>query len=133
MNNTAKQELSVDYLMKEFRTSDSQEDFLLVFWFHWVESVTLNDREFQKVSANSAVNHWFLVELTKLEVEFKTYLSTYPDVKGISKDWLYIRCIYKLMSRFPLALLQNAKKRELKPQRNKVAGKKIEFKIFNQN
>lgn len=133
MNNTKQKESSVDHLMSELQLSQSSEDFLLAFWFYWVESVTLTDLEFQKVCANGAVNRWFMIELAKEENEYRILIAQYQDVQGRSRDWLYIKCVNKLMSRFPQALLQEAKKRELKPQTTKVAGKKIEFKIFNQN
>jgi hypothetical protein len=133
MNNTKQKESSVDHLMNELQLSQSCEDFLLAFWFYWVESVTLTDQEFQKVCANAAVNRWFMIELAKEENEYRTLIAQYQDVQGRSRDWLYIKCVNKLMSRFPQALLQQAKKRELKPQITKVAGKKIEFKIFNLN
>jgi hypothetical protein len=134
MNTTKQQqESSVDYLMAKLQASKNKEAFLLDFWFYWVESVTLTDKEFQKVCANGAVNRWFMMELAKEENEYRAIIAQYQEVKGRQRDWLYIKCVNKLMSRFPQALLQQAKKRELKPQTTKVAGMKIEFKIFNQN
>jgi len=133
MKPMTKQEQSVDYLMNQLQICATKEDFILSFWFYWCESVTVTDREFQKVSANTSVNKWFLMELSKYEAEFKTYITTYPDTYGRDKDWLYVKCINKLMSHFPLALLQDAKKKELKPKTTKVTGIKIEFSLTNLN
>lgn len=133
MNDIKKQESAVDYLMNQIQIAKTKEDFILLFWFYWVESVTLTDREFQKVSANSVINYWFITELGKEQTEFWTLIAKYPDTQGRDRDWLYIKCVSKLMSRFPQALLQAAKKRESKPQKIKVAGIRIEFSIINQN
>lgn len=133
MNNTKKQESAVDYLMNELQAAKTKEDLILSFWFYWVESVTLNDRDYQKVSANAAVNKWFINELIKEETEFRMLIAKYPTTKGRDKDWLYIKCVSKLMSRFPQALLQAAKKREIRLQKIKVAGLRIDFSIINQN
>jgi hypothetical protein len=130
---TTTQESTEDFLMSQLEICKTKQDLMLAFWFYWVESVTLTDREFQKVCANSAVNKWFLIELSKYESEFKTLIASYPDTHGRDKDWLYCKCVSKLMSRFPQALLQSAKKRELKPQITKVAGIKIEFNLTNLN
>lgn len=130
---TITQESTEDFLMSQFEICKTKEDLILAFWFYWVESVTRTDREFQKVSANTPVNKWFLMELSKYEAEFKTYITTYPDTHGRNKDWLWCKCVSKLMSHFPLVLLQEAKKRELKPQTTKVAGIKIEFSLTNLN
>lgn len=133
MKPMTKQEQSLDYLMNQLQICATKEDFILSFWFHWVESVTLNDREFQKVSANTPVNKWFIMQLSKYEAEFKLLIARYPDTEGKDKDWLYCKCVSKLMSRFPQASLQEAKKREFKPQKTKVAGINIELSIINLN
>ncbi|MNY52716.1 hypothetical protein D3C86_1884120 [compost metagenome] len=73
------------------------------------------------------------MELNKEEKEFSALASLYPEITGKDKDLLYIKCIYKLFSRFPMSLLQQAKKRDQKPQTTKVAGRKIELSIINQN
>jgi hypothetical protein len=132
---TTKQESSVDYLMNELQLSQTKTDFLLSFWIYWVESVTITSREFQQVLANAPINKWFLMELRKEETEFRFLSSGYSQLVGQGKeiDFLYVQCVSKLMSRFPLALLANAKKREQKPQTTKVSGIRIETSILNQN
>jgi hypothetical protein len=135
MNKTATQESSIDYLIKELDLSETKSDFILVLWLHWSESVTINDREFQKVIANTSVNKWFLNFIAKEEIEFKTLAAEYSELAGQGEeiDKLYVKCVSKVMSRFPQALLEKAKKREIKPQTTKVEGRKIEFSIINQN
>jgi hypothetical protein len=132
---TTKQESSVDYLMNELQLSQTKTDFLLSFWIYWVESVTITSREFQQVLANAPINKWFLMELRKEETEFRFLSSSYSQLGGQGKeiDFLYVQCVSKLMSRFPLALLASAKKREQKPQTIKVSGIRIETSILNQN
>jgi len=119
--------------MSQLKVCKTKEDFLLSFWIYWCESVTVTDREFQKVIASAAVNKWFLMQLSKYEAEFISYIIDYPDTYGRDKDWLYVKCVCKLMTPYPQALLQEAKKRELKPSLTKVPGIKIEFLLTNLN
>ncbi len=128
---TTIKESAVDYLMSHLEVCETKEDLLLAFWFYWVESVTTNTIDFQKVLARSAVNKWFLIELQKEENEFKTLLARYPDTAGKDKDWLYCKCISRLMSRFPKALLEDAKKRDQKT--TKISGIRIEISIEKLN
>lgn len=130
---TIKKESAVDYLYKELQASETKEDFLMAFWIYWVENVTIRTRDFQKVLASSSVNKWFITELQKEEAEFRLLTSRYPEIKGAAKDMFYCECINKLMSRFPKALLDQAQKREQKPQATKVPGHKIELSILYQN
>jgi hypothetical protein len=132
---TINQESAVDYLMNELQLSETKTDFLLAFWIYWVESVTITSREFQQVLANAPVNKWFLMELAKEETEFRFLSSSYSQLAGQGKeiDLLYVKCVSKLMSRFPLSLISHAKKREQKPRSTRVSGIRIETSILNQN
>lgn len=130
---TIKKESAVDYLYKELQASETKEDFLLAFWIYWVENVTIRSRDFQKVLASASVNKWFILELQKEEAEFRLLASRYPEIKATAKDKFYCECINKLMSRFPKALLDQAQKRDQKPQVTKVAGHRIELSILYQN
>lgn len=132
---TTHHESAVDFLMSELQVSETKSDFLLAFWLYWVESVTVNSTEFQQVLANAPVNKWFLVELAKEEREFKLLAASYSELAGQGReiDLLYIKCVSKLMSRFPQALLQQAKKRETKPKAKKVTGIPVLTSILNQN
>lgn len=135
MNKTITQESSVDYLRNELELNENKNDFILAFWLYWAESVTTTNREFAQVLANAPVNRWFLMELAKEEKEFRFMATSYSEMAGQGKeiDLLYIKCINKLMSRFPKSLLDQAKKREQKPQKIKVAGIRTEISILNQN
>lgn len=128
---TTIKESTEDFLMSQLEICQTKEDLILAFWFYWIESVTTNAIDFQKVLARSAVNKWFLIELQKEENEFKTLLARYPDTAGKDKDWLYCKCISRLMSRFPKALLEDAKKREQKT--TKISGIRIEISIEKLN
>jgi hypothetical protein len=116
-----------------FNQSPSVECFMFSLWQFWCDSVTANTREFQQVLANRPVNKWFLTELKKEEDECEKLLLSYTNVSQSDRNRLYLKCIYKLFSRFPQSLLENAKKRQEKPQATKVAGHRIEFSIINQN
>lgn len=126
-------ESAVDYLMTQLKVCETKEDLTLAFWCYWVDSVTINTIDFQKVLASSPVNKWFMIELQKEEMEFKNFISDYPDTTGKDKDWLYCKCVSKLMSRFPKALLEMAKKREQKSQSTKIQGIRIETSISKLN
>lgn len=116
-----------------FNQAPDVESFMFSLWELWCESVTINSIEFQQVLANRSVNNWFLTELKKEEKECAMLLLEYEDASQDDKNKLYVKCIYNLFSKFPLALLQQAKKREVKLQTTRVAGHKIEFSIINQN
>lgn len=135
MNKTATQESSIDYLINELEISQTKSDFILALWLHWAQSVTITGREFQQVVANTSVNKWFLNFVFKEEIEFRKLSARYSELAGQGNeiDRLYVECVSKVMSRFPKALLEQAKKRELRPQTTKVEGRKIEFSIINQN
>lgn len=130
---TTTQEDSIKYLLNALETTENQEDFLLEFWLFWVQNVTIKTRDFQQVLSSPSVNKWFIMALQKEETEFRLLASRYPEIQGAAKDKLYIECVNKLMSRFPKALLDEAQKREVKPQYTKVAGKHIESPIINLN
>ncbi|MDA6068669.1 hypothetical protein NJT12_03460 [Flavobacterium sp. AC] len=120
MKTTIKKEATEDYLMSQLEICKTKEDLILAFWFYWVESVVTNSIDFQKVLSNSSVNKWFLVELRKEEIEFKNLIAKSPRIKGREKDWIYCKCISKLMCRFPKALLESVKKKEQKRPHLKV-------------
>lgn len=128
-----KKESPEDYLMSHLKDSKTKEDFVFAFWMYWVDSVVTSAVEFQKVLSSSAVNKWFLAELKKQEIIFKMTMIEHPDIKGRDKDWLYCKCISKLLSRFPKTLLESAKKREQKEQPIRINGRKILIPIEQQN
>jgi hypothetical protein len=126
-------ESAADYLMSQLEICQTKEDFILAFWFYWVESVTTTSVEFLKVFACAPVNKWFMQELKKDEGDFREFISHYPDTRGNDKDWLYCKCISKLMSRFPKALLDQAKKTEQKQLITRVQGIRISLSIAKLN
>lgn len=130
---TTTKESAEDFLMSQLEVSETKEDLILQFWFYWVESVTTNLEEYQKVIACSPVSKWFIIELGKEEIEFQQIINRYPQTEGKDKDWLYCKCISKLMSRFPKPLLEAAKKREQKKQSTRVLGICIQSSIVKLN
>lgn len=133
MSKTTTHENSVDFLMDAILTTETKEDFLLAFWIFWVENVTIRTRDFQQVLASASVNKWFMTELAKEEKEFRMLANRYVEITGKDKDRLYCDCVNKMMSRFPKALLDQATKREVKPQYTKVRGISVEPPIINLN
>lgn len=132
MKNTINNESAVDYLMSNMEACETKEDLILVFWEYWVASVTIGSREFQQVFANAAVNRWFMRELAKQEEEFKLLSALYPEVTGKAKDQLYCELVSKLMNIFPMALLKEAKKKQI-IKKIKIKGIEIETFILSQN
>jgi hypothetical protein len=124
---------SVETVLELLDQAPNLEHFTFSLWMFWCESVTINTREFQQVLANKSVNSWFLQELKKEQDECLAILERYENITQSDQNKLYVKCVVKLFSRFPLALLQQAKKRDVKPQTTRVAGHKIEFSIINQN
>lgn len=133
MKTTITKKSELETLEQLFNQAPDENSFMFALWMFWCESVTITSREFQQVLANRSVNNWFLTELKKEEKECSTLLLEYKDASQDDKNKLYIKCIFNMFSKFPLALLQQAKKREVKPQITRVAGHKIEFSIINQN
>lgn len=112
MKTVITKESAADYLMSQLEVCKTKEDLILAFWCYWVDKFTVNSFEYQKVLANSAVSKWFMMELSNEESVFKEFISLYPDTVGRDKDWLYCKCISKLVYRFPSALLTAAKKKD---------------------
>jgi hypothetical protein len=133
MKTTIKKKSELETLEQLFNQAPDENSFMFALWMFWCESVTITSREFQQVLADRSVNNWFLTELKKEEKECSVLLLEYKEASQGDQNKLYLKCIYKLFSRFPLSLLQTAKKREIKPQTTRVAGHKIEFSIINQN
>ena len=133
MKTTITKQSKFETLEQLFNQAQEVDSFMFSLWALWCESVTISSIEFQQVLANRRVNNWFLTELKKEEKECSILLLEYKEASQDDKNKLYIKCIFNLFSKFPLALLQQAKKRELKPQITRVAGHKIEFSIINQN
>lgn len=133
MKTTITKKSELETLEQLFNQAPDTDSFMFALWMFWCESVTITSREFQQVLANRSVNNWFLTELKKEEKECAMLLLEYKNASQDDKNKLYIKCVYNLFSKFPLALLQQAKKREVKLQTTRVAGHKIEFSIINQN
>lgn len=130
-----KHEFAIDYLLELLQATESKEFFVLNFYIYWCESVTLNAREFQQVLANASINKWFLLELKKLESDFKQLAAFYPELQNSANemDKLQAKCYLPLMAIHPQALLLNAKRRELKPNPKTLQGILIESSILIQN
>ncbi|MDI5894364.1 hypothetical protein [Flavobacterium algoritolerans] len=133
MKTTITKQSKIETLEQLFNQAPEVDSFMFALWMFWCESVTINSRELQQVLANRSVNNWFLTELRKEEKECAMLLLEYKGVSQDDKNKLYIKCIYKLFSKFPLSLLKNAKHREIKPKTSKVPGYQIEFSIINLN
>jgi hypothetical protein len=120
-----KQEDSIAYLIDSLDKTLDREDFILSIWMLWTESVTTTSCQYQQVLHDPAVNRWFLKFIQNEEMEFRTLAKQYPELAGKAKemDLLYVKCLNKVMSRFPQALLERAKKRSTK----------TEFSIITQN
>lgn len=96
-----------------------EEYELLIFgaYARWCESVTINNQEFQKVLANSAINKWYMMEYAKCEIEFNLLTARYDDTDTIvANDFkrCYAECTYRMFNIRPMALLTAIKKTPIK-------------------
>jgi hypothetical protein len=101
-------------------TEFDYEMMIFGFYSRWCESVTDNTRDFQSVLANSSINSWFLMELTKCETEFHQLSNRYTSIDVTALDFkkCYNDCTYRLFSIRPMALLNNVKTTSLIPAYN---------------
>lgn len=129
----SKNETPQDFLMSQLEICETKEDLIMAFWFYWVDNVVTKSDEFQMVLASALVNRWFITELRKGELEFRNLMLKFPDTDGKERDWQYCKCISKLMSRFPKALIESAKSRKLREKPIKIQGIKIFIPIKHQN
>jgi len=56
---------------------EQYESMIFNMYSNWCEGVTTNNKEYQKVLANAAVNRWFLMELSKSETQFHQLTHQY--------------------------------------------------------
>jgi hypothetical protein len=97
-------------------TPEEYELLLFGVYARWCESVTINDREFQKVIANSGINKWFMTEYAKCEAEFVQLTQRYEEcdtITAIDFKKCYHECTYRMFSIRPMVLLQIIKKSEV--------------------
>jgi hypothetical protein len=122
--------------IKKLNMSPEQYETLLFSnYAEWCESVTINDREFQKVLANASIDKWFMTEYAKCEKEFHLLTNRYKDSDTVSVDDLtecYVDCTVKMLNIRPTALLQEIKKTQAVGY-TKVQGMKLTSLTFNQN
>lgn len=94
-----------------YNTNLDQIEFEL--FFMWSESVTIDSREFQKVLSNAGVKRWFDYELGKHINEYYFLANQYPNATENDLFKLYLKCIAKIFSYRPQALLEVAKRKEV--------------------
>ena len=89
------------------------EMMLFGFYMRWCESVTINNRQFQMVLANSSINAWFLMELAKCEAEFHQLTARYVET-ATARDLMicYHNCTFRMFNLRPIALLEAIKPKE---------------------
>lgn len=97
-------------------TPEQYESIIWNLYNNWCEGVSTNKSEYQQVLANSAINAWFRMELTKCEAEFIKLTSLYTNPNVTAKDFnrYYTDCLYKLFSIRPMALLKEIIKPKVK-------------------
>jgi hypothetical protein len=100
-------------------TPEQYESMIFNLYSNWCISVTTTEREFQQVLANSSVNAWFRIELTKCEAEFinLTKLYTNPNVTASDYNKCYSDCTLNLFNIRPMPLLAPIVKRKVKGTR----------------
>ena len=91
---------------------EQYESMIFNMYSNWCESVTTNNREYQKVLANALINRWFLMELSKCENEFHQLTDRYvgTNVTPLEFTACFRECTYHLFNIRPNALLSEVKK-----------------------
>lgn len=86
---------------------------MMVFGFYsrWCESVTSNIRQFQEVLANSAINTWFMIELSKHEAKFHEITDQFEDAHVNDLRLTYNECTFEMFRLKPTALLNKIDKK----------------------
>lgn len=112
-------------------TNSEYETMLFGFYMRWCESVTINNRQFQMVLANSGINAWFLMELAKCEAEFHQLTDRYIETATtLDMQTCYNSCTFGMFNLRPMALLERVKaKGSLAFQSNGIPV----FNALNQN
>lgn len=117
-----KNEIIKARIMKTFlellnMTKDQFEDHVLLIYTRWCMDFSVNyTTDLQKVLANSAINAFFLNELSKVKADFMEQMEPYQNEQSITPDEAkknFFRCTVQLFNRYPKALLADAKKMNL--------------------
>lgn len=97
-------------------TPEQYESIIWDLYNKWCQSVSITQREYQQVLANSAINKWFLVELSKRETEFHKLTDRYVNTNVTTADFsnCYRDCVNSLFNYRPMALLSNIVKPKAK-------------------
>lgn len=95
---------------------ENYEYMIFCFYARWCEGVTSNTRNYQEVLANSAINRWFLIELSKLEVEFIIISNKYPNADPKDLQALYSDCTFDIFKIKPIALLNEIVSKKITPE-----------------
>lgn len=90
-------------------TDNQYEMMVFGFYSRWCESVTVNSKQFQQVLANSSINAWFLIELSKCEEEFHLLTKRYENLSPLDYKKCYHECTFRLFNIRPSALLESVK------------------------
>lgn len=109
MSKTTTQKLAI--------TPEQYESMIWNLYSNWSESLCGNAKEYQQVVANSAINAWFRMELTKCEVEFKKLTDRYQNDNVSPQDFerCYRDCTVRLFNIRPMALLESIKRSPIMP------------------
>ena len=98
-------------------TNEQYEDAILLIYIRWCMDFSANYTSgLQCVIANTAINSFFLNELSKIEADFIEQMKPYENDGNISAEdskKTFYRLSVQLFNRYPKALLADAKKMNL--------------------
>ena len=97
-------------------TPQQYEHMVWNLYSQWCQSVSITTHEYQQVLANSSVNRWFSMELTKCEKKFQilTFCYTNTNVTTVEFTNCFCDCVQPLFNIRPMALLSNIVKSKVK-------------------
>ena len=92
-------------------TNLQYEMMVFSFYSRWCESVTSNIRQYQEVLANSAINAWFIIELSKQEAKFHEITDQFESAHVNDIRLTYNECTFDMFRLKPTALLDTINKK----------------------
>lgn len=126
--------MSKTTIQKLNMTQAQYDEMMFGSYARWCESVTINNRSFQKVLANAAIARWYMTEYGKCEAEFHQLTNDY-DALGIAlKEYqkVYADCTFSMFNIKPSALLNDIKKTDCNSLAS-IHGIKVQCLTFNEN
>ncbi|RWX03394.1 hypothetical protein [Flavobacterium cerinum] len=94
-------------------TKDQHNKYMLDLWKNWAESNAGTTRQWQKILGSSAINRWFLNELSIIETTFRNKVQRFEGsntVTVVDHRKCFNGLVTELFQHFPKPLLDEISK-----------------------